>query len=98
MDSHHGTHNDLHVDEGARRGEHPGRAANPVIKVEDLAWLEFQKPDLSASEQFAHAFGFTTVSRTADELQLRGSDAGSACVIVRRGPSKYLGTAFRAVD
>jgi catechol 2,3-dioxygenase-like lactoylglutathione lyase family enzyme len=98
MNSHHGTHNDLHCDQGARRGEHPGRAVNPVIKVQDLAWLEFQKPDLAAAEQFAHAFGFATVSRTTDELQLRGSDAGSTCVIVRRGPSKYLGAAFRAAD
>jgi len=98
MSQHHGTHNDLHVDQGARRGEHPGRAANPVIKVEDLAWLEFSKPDLAASETFAHAFGFSTVSRTDDELQLRGSDAGSTCVVVRRGPSKYLGAAFRAAD
>jgi catechol 2,3-dioxygenase-like lactoylglutathione lyase family enzyme len=98
MDSHHGTHNDLHGDEGACRGEHPGRAVNPVIKVDDLAWLEFQKPDLPASERFAHAFGFSTVSRTADELQLRGSDAGSTCVIVRRGPSKYVGAAFRAAE
>jgi len=98
MSTHHGTHNDLHVDAGARRGEHPGRATNPVIKVEDLAWLEFQKPDLAASEQFAHAFGFSTVSRTADELQLRGSDTGSPCVIVRRGPSTYVGAAFHAAD
>ncbi|MFA6300177.1 MAG: VOC family protein [Nocardioides sp.] len=98
MSTHHGTHSDLHSDQGARRGDHPGRAANPVIKVEDLAWLEFQKPDLSASERFAHAFGFATVSRSADELQLRGSDAGSTCVVVRRGPSKYLGAAFRAAD
>ena len=51
------------------------------------------------SERFAHAFGFTTVSRTADELQLRGTDAGAPCVIVRRGPrSRYLGAAFRAAD
>ena len=85
MTSHHGTHNDLHSEQGALRGEHPGRAKNPVIKVLDLAWLEFAKPDLAASERFAHAFGFTTVSRTADELQLRGTDAGAPCVIVRRG-------------
>ena len=65
----------------------------------DLAWLEFVKPDLAASERFAHAFGFTTVSRTADELQLRGTDAGAPCVIVRRGTrSRYLGAAFRAAD
>ena len=99
MTSHLGTHNDLHSEQGALGGEHPGRAKNPVIKVLDLAWLEFCKPDLAASERFAHAFGFTTVSRTADELQLRGTDAGAPCVIVRRGPrSRYLGAAFRAAD
>ena len=77
MTSQHGTHNDLHSEQGALPGEHPGRATNPVIKVRDLAWLEFVKPDLAASERFAHAFGFTTVSRTADELPLRGTDAGA---------------------
>src|SRR6476660_7193739 len=74
MTTHHGTHNDLHSEQGALRGEHPGRAINPTIKAQDLAWLEFQKPDLAGSERFAHAFGFSTVSRTADELQLRGTD------------------------
>jgi len=74
MTAHHGTHSDLHSEQGALRGEHPGRAANPTIKVRDLAWLEFQKPDLAGSGRFAHAFGFTTVSPTAYELQLRGTD------------------------
>jgi catechol 2,3-dioxygenase-like lactoylglutathione lyase family enzyme len=99
MSTEHGTHTDLHSDDGARRGEHPGRARNPVIKVHDLAWLEFTKPDLAASEAFARAFGFTTVSRTEDELQLRGSDAGAPCLVVRRGHrSTYVGAAFRAAD
>jgi hypothetical protein len=99
MSTYHGSHNHLHSEQGARPGEHPGRAKNPAIKVLDLAWLEFCKPDLAASERFAHAFGFATVSRTADELKLRGTDAGAPCVIVRRGPrSKYLGAAFRAAD
>ena len=99
MTSRHGTHNDLHSEQGAMSGEHPGRARNPVIKVRDLAWLEFVKPDLAASERFAHAFGFTTVSRTADELLLRGTDTGAPCVLVRRGPrSRYVGAAFRAAD
>ena len=99
MTSHHGTHSDLHSEQGALPGEHPGRAKNPVIKVLDLAWLEFAKPDLAASERFAHAFGFTTVSRTADELQLRGTDAGapawSCAVEPGRGTSV---PAFRAAD
>lgn len=98
MAGHHGTHNDLHSEQGALRGEHPGRAADPVIKVRDLAWLEFQKPDLAASERFAQAFGFSTLTRTADELLLRGTEAGGPCVIVRKGPSKYLGAAFQAAD
>ncbi len=98
MATHHGTHNDLHSEQGARPGEHPGRAKNPVIKVAGLAWLEFSKPDLAASERFAQAFGFVPVTRTADELQLRGTQAGSPCVVVRRGPTRYLGAAFRAAD
>ncbi len=59
-------HEDLHSEHGPVRGDRPGRARNPVIKVEDLAWLEFEKPDLDAAETFAHDFGFTTAARTAD--------------------------------
>jgi hypothetical protein len=99
MTIHHRTHNDLHSEQGALPSEHLGRARNPIVKVLDLAWLELVKPDLVASERFAHAFGFTTVTRTANELQLRGTDPGSPCVIVRRGPrSRYLGAAFRAAE
>ena len=88
-----------HSEQGARKGEHRGRSSNPVIKVHDLAWLEFQKPDLVRAEAFAHAFGFTTVSRSGDELELRGSDPGSPCVLIRRGPtSRFIGTAFIAAD
>jgi hypothetical protein len=95
----HGTHTDLHSEQGALSGEHPGRAANPVIKVEDLAWLEFEKPDLDRAETFAHAFGFATAARTAGEVQLRGAFAGSPCVIVRRGRrSRFVGAAYRAAD
>jgi catechol 2,3-dioxygenase-like lactoylglutathione lyase family enzyme len=92
-------HTDLHSEHGARRGEHPGRSRNPVIKVHDLAWLEFQKPDLIRAEAFAHAFGFATVSRSDNELHLRGSDAGAPCVLIRRGAtSRFVGTAFTAAD
>ena len=94
-----GAHNELHSEQGSVLGEHRGRSRNPVIKVADIAWLEFEKPDLDRAEAFACAFGFTTVLRTADELQLRGTDAGSPCVLLRRGPrSRFVGTAFKAVD
>jgi hypothetical protein len=94
-----GAHSDLHSEQGARSGEHVGRSRNPVIKVRDIAWLEFTKPDLDRAEAFATAFGFATATRTADEVQLRGSDSGTPCVILRRGEeSRFIGTAFTAHD
>jgi catechol 2,3-dioxygenase-like lactoylglutathione lyase family enzyme len=94
-----GTHNHLHGEHGAHKGEHSGRSRNPVIKVQDIAWLEFEKPDLHRAETFAHAFGFSTVSSTPSEMHLRGTDPGAPCVILRRGPrSRYVGMAFRAHD
>jgi hypothetical protein len=94
-----GAHNDLHSEQGARPGEHPGRCADPIIKVQDVAWLEFEKPDLVKAEAFALSFGFSTALRTKDELHLRGSDAGAPCVLIRRGQrEKFLGPAFIAAD
>ncbi|MVU77253.1 2,3-dihydroxybiphenyl 1,2-dioxygenase [Nocardia sp. ET3-3] len=99
MSGHHDVHTGLHSEQGAYAGEHPGRAGNPVIKVLDLAWLEFEKPDLDRAETFAHAFGFATATRTVDELQLRGTDPGAPCVLIRRGDrSRFVGPAFRAAD
>ncbi|MGW0190882.1 VOC family protein [Streptomyces sp. NPDC003362] len=99
MAVHPGTHNDLHSEQGALPGEHPGRAANPLIKVHDIAWLEFSKPDLARAEVFGRAFGFVTSYRDGRELHLRGTQAGAPCVIIRKGRrSRFLGPAFRAAD
>ncbi|MEU8122541.1 VOC family protein [Spirillospora sp. NPDC049024] len=92
-------HTGLHSEQGALAGEHPGRTASPVVKVHDLAWLEFEKPDLDRAELFARAFGFAVALRTSDELHLRGTEAGAPCVLLRRGSrSRFLGPAFRAAD
>ncbi|MGY4924576.1 VOC family protein [Streptomyces sp. 900105755] len=92
-------HRDLHSELGGLRGEHPGRARNPVIKVADLAWLEFEKPDLDRAEVFARDFGFAVAARTERELWLRGTFAGSPCMVIRHGPaSRFLGPAFRAAE
>ncbi|MFD4196391.1 VOC family protein [Amycolatopsis thermoflava] len=90
-------HAGLHSEHGALAGEHPGRVRNPVIKVHDLAWLEFEKPDLERAAVFARAFGFTPVLSTAHELHLRGTDPGAPCVLIRKGArSRFLGPAFLA--
>ncbi|MDF2825191.1 MAG: 2,3-dihydroxybiphenyl 1,2-dioxygenase [Mycobacterium sp.] len=92
-------HSDLHVDHGALPGEHRGRSQNPIIKVHDLAWLEFEKPDLTRAATFAHDFGFSVTLRTSDELHLRGAHAGSPCVLIRRARrSRFVGATFAAQD
>ncbi|MFC1439011.1 VOC family protein [Streptacidiphilus sp. N1-10] len=92
-------HQDLHSEQGALRGEHPGRSRNPVVKVADLAWLEFEKPDLDRAEVFAWDFGFQIAARTENELWLRGTFAGSPCTVIRRGrTSRFIGPAFRAAE
>jgi catechol 2,3-dioxygenase-like lactoylglutathione lyase family enzyme len=94
-----GAHNELHSEQGGRESEHCGRSRDPVIKIADIAWLEFEKPDLVRAEAFARAFGFAIALRTPDQLHLRGADPGAPCVILRRGPrSRFVGTAFRAQD
>jgi hypothetical protein len=60
--------------------------------------LEFEKPNLDRAEAFGHAFGFSTALRTPDALQLRGTDPGAPCVLIRQGPSRFVGPAFQAAD
>ncbi|KMO82056.1 VOC family protein [Mycolicibacterium obuense] len=98
-DVHKDVHSDLHSEKGALRGEHSGRSRDPVIRVADIAWLEFDKPDLVRAEAFARAFGFGIALRDPQELHLRGTTAGSPCVIVRRGQrTRFAGLALRAAD
>ena len=97
------TQKSAHSKDGALPGEHTGRSRNPVIKVLDIAWLEFEKPDLTRAAAFARAFGFQTAHHGANEIQLRGTDTGAPCVIVRLGQgieqrTRFAGVAFRAHD
>jgi catechol 2,3-dioxygenase-like lactoylglutathione lyase family enzyme len=97
--THTDAHSDMHYDQGALPGEHPGRSKNPIIKVHDLAWLEFEKPDLARAAVFAHDFGFAITFQTPTELHLRGSGVGSPCVIIRRAAtSRFVGATFLAQD
>ncbi len=92
-------HADLHSEQGALQGEHPGRAKNPIIRVADIAWLEFDKPDLVRAEAFARAFGFGISQRAPHELHLRGTAAGAPCVLLRQGQrTRFAGLALRAAD
>lgn len=90
-------HADLHSDLGQNRGEHSRRVISPTIKVTDLAWLEFVKPDLSRAESFAGDFGFAVAAREPEALYLRGSLPGAPCLLIRRGAhSRFVGPTFKA--
>jgi hypothetical protein len=92
-------HKDLHSEQGALHGDHPGRARDPIIRVADIAWLEFDKPDLVRAEAFARTFGFGVSLRNPEEVHLRGTTAGAPCVILRRGRrTRFAGLALRAAD
>jgi catechol 2,3-dioxygenase-like lactoylglutathione lyase family enzyme len=92
-------HADLHSEVGPNRGEHSGRAINPTIKVTDLAWLEFEKPDLARAESFASDFGFAVTARDPEALYLRGSLPGTPCLVIRKGArSRFIGPTFKAAD
>ena len=45
--------------------------------MHDLAWREFEKPDLERAELFGRVFGFVRALRTPNEVQLRGADPGT---------------------
>jgi catechol 2,3-dioxygenase-like lactoylglutathione lyase family enzyme len=92
-------HADLRSEHGPNRGEHSGRPVNPTIKVTDLAWLEFAKPDLGRAETFAAYFGFTVANREPDALYLRGSLPGTPCLVIRKGArTRFVGPTFKAAD
>src|ERR1700757_907416 len=92
-------HRDLHSEHGRNRGEHSGRSANPIIKVTDLGWLEFEKPDLARAETFARAFGFAVAACEPTALYLRGSLPGTPCLVIHKGArSRFIRPAFKAAD
>jgi hypothetical protein len=92
-------HADLHSELGPNRGEHSGRAINPTIKVADLAWLEFVKPDLRRAETFARDFGFVVAARRPDALYLRGSLPGTPAMVIRKGArSRFVGPTFKTAE
>ena len=67
----------------------------PLVKAEALAFLMFEKPDLGACEAFLSDFGMQAVTRTPDQLRMRGASAAPFIYWAQRGKhSRYLGAAF----
>jgi catechol 2,3-dioxygenase-like lactoylglutathione lyase family enzyme len=70
-----------------------------LVKAQSLAFLIFEKPDLDAVEKFMTDFGMHVVSRTLEQLTMRGSGGAPCIYVARKGPrSRYVGAAFTVAD
>ena len=70
--------------------------AEPVIRVDDIAFPRFSAPDLDQMEAFLQTFGQRTLARSRDALFMRGTDTAHPVHVTHRGPPGFLGLAFRA--
>ena len=81
----------------SNRPEHVQRLERPEAfqKAAQLAFLRFDKADLDKAQRFWIDFGLITVSRTRDELVMRGAGSAPAVVVARRAKvSRFVGSVF----
>ena len=86
-------HRNLHSERGALAGEHPGRSRDPIIRVEDIAWLEFDKPDLVRAE----ALEIGLADRVVPAAEVLATAQALVAPFVT-GPTQALRAAKEAVD
>ncbi len=71
----------------------------PIIKVDDIAYVIWEFPDLAKQERFLVDFGMTVAAKTEDCLYMRGTGAYHHIYIARRGPkARFIGHAYHAAS
>jgi catechol 2,3-dioxygenase-like lactoylglutathione lyase family enzyme len=70
--------------------------ADPIIKVEDVAFVRFFAPDLDAMERFLGDFGLARGERSDTRLTMRGADPSPFVHLTELGPASFGGVGFRA--
>jgi hypothetical protein len=71
----------------------------PWQKATQLAFLRFEKKDLIEAERFWSDFGLVTVSRTDEQLVMRGAGTAPAILVATKsGQSRFAGAAFVVPD
>ena len=86
MSDHHDPHTGLHSEQGALAGRAPGPGEEPGREGArpGLAGVREAGPGRGPRRSRTPS-GSATALRTADELQLRGTDPGAPCVLIRQG-------------
>jgi catechol 2,3-dioxygenase-like lactoylglutathione lyase family enzyme len=67
-----------------------------AIKVQDIAFVRFQAPDLDAMETFLSEFGMVRAERTKEALYMRGLDGDPFLHATHRGDPAFVAVAFEA--
>lgn len=74
------------------------RSDNPVCKVSGLAAIRLARPDIAAAVRFFEDFGLSRVYVDSNLALLRGTGDTTACVVIERGPARYLGFSLTVDD
>ena len=75
------------------------RPADPVIKIRELAYVRFRKPDLATTERYLLDFGLHPSARTTDGIYMRGTGPVHHLYTAEKGTrSEFLGLGFLAAD
>lgn len=67
-----------------------------LVKLEDVAFVRFGAPDLSAMRSFLEDFGLTAAEATERRLVMRGAGAAPVLHVTELGEPGFAGVAFRA--
>jgi catechol 2,3-dioxygenase-like lactoylglutathione lyase family enzyme len=69
-----------------------------TIKIEDVAFVRFRAPDLTAMRGFLEDFGLTTVEASAARLVARGAGPGPILHVTEPGDPGFAGIALKATS
>jgi hypothetical protein len=76
-------------------GKYPLVRPEPLLKVCDIAYVLFEKPDLPRQSEFLQDFGMTPTEESEQTLYMRGNGSSPWFYRATRGEkSRYLGAGF----
>lgn len=78
-------------------GSIPLLRPDPIIRVDEIAYIVFEKRDFESTRRFLNDFGLVEAGSTDHELLFRGTGPAPYSYVARRGLQPgFVGTGFRA--
>ena len=74
------------------------RESDMGIKIQDIAYVRFNAPDLDEMETFLVDFGMVRAERTGDALYMRGLDGDPFVHVTHRGEPRFVAAGFEAAS